>query len=448
MSSYSATHLPVHRGPAAWNEILGPQEAARSLTSDRRADIIIIGAGFAGLSAARRLQQLESTLQIVVLEASRIAEGASGRNSGFMIDLPHNLSSHDYVGSAFAADRRLVDLNRQAIAFARSAVEEYAIDRNFFDECGKINGAASAAAHKHNQNYAKHLVKLGEAHEMLDARQMKEITGSPYYYAGLYTPGTVMLQPAGYVRGLAKGLRERGVAIYENTPVKNFKRKGGHWQVSTPAGCVETSRIILANNGHLESFGIERGRLMQIFLYASMTQELDKESEKRLGGEPRWGITPSDPMGTTMRRIDNGQGGNRIITRSCAKMRPGMVASANDVTRFARTHTLKFSQRFPQLSGVTQQYSWAGQLCLTRNGVSVMREIDSGVYSACVQNGLGTARGTLTGIGAAELALGKHSDITQYFSAEPRPPRLPPQPFAMIGANAWMRYKEWKAGAE
>ena len=74
-------------------------------------------------------------------------------------------------------------------------------------------------------------------------------------------------------------------------------------------------KIILANNGHLESFGISQGSLMQLFLYASMTPELSKEDMVKLGGAPRWGITPSDPMGTTMRRIDTDQGGNRIITR-------------------------------------------------------------------------------------------------------------------------------------
>ncbi|MCB1473066.1 MAG: FAD-binding oxidoreductase [Rhodobiaceae bacterium] len=448
MNAYKAARLPIHRGPAAWNAILGAQDAPCLLDEDRTADVVIIGAGFAGLSAARQITQLEPALRVVVLDASRIAEGASGRNSGFMIDLPHELTSDDYAGAGTATDRDLIALNRQAIAFARSAVEDYGIDRNFFDECGKINGAAGEHAHRHNLSYANHLAGLGEAHEMLDGKQMQAITGSSHYLAGLYTPGTVMLQPAGYIRGLAAGLRKSGVAIFENAPATGFERTGNAWRVTTPRGSIGTERIVLANNGHLESFGIERGRLMQIFLYASMTEELVGDALARLGGNPRWGITPSDPMGTTMRRIDAGQGGNRIVTRTCAAMRPGMAASESDVARFAKVHERKFAQRFPQLAGVRQQFSWAGHLCLTLNGVSVMREIDGGVFSACVQNGLGTARGTLTGIGAAELALGKQGDITRHFGSQPRPNRLPPQPFAAIGANAWMRYKEWRAADE
>jgi glycine/D-amino acid oxidase-like deaminating enzyme len=230
--------------------------------------------------------------------------------------------------------------------------------------------------------------------------------------------------------------------------VVGFERVGADWRVSTPKGQITTLRVILANNGHLESFGIARGQLMQLFLFASMTPELDADQLKSLGGAPRWGVTPSDPMGTTMRRIDTAQGGNRIITRTCASLRPGMKASTHDLARAAGVHRSKFDARFPQLAGQKMQFKWAGHLCLTRNGVSVTGQIEEGVFSACVQNGLGTARGTLTGIAAAELAMGQPTEIAEYFIAEPAPKPLPPQPFASLGANIYLRYKEWRAGAD
>ena len=77
-----------------------------------------------------------------------------------------------------------------------------------------------------------------------------------------------------------------------------------------------------------------------------------------------------------------------------------------------------------------------------------MRELEPGLYSACVQNGLGTTRGTLTGLGAADLALGRETEITRFFGAEAEPSRLPPHPFDTIGANAYLRWKEWQARAE
>ena len=87
------------------------------------ADWLVIGAGFAGLSAARRLTELARGDRIVVLEARRVGEGPAGRNSGFMIDLPHDLSSANYAGGA-ERDRNLIALNRAAIDFARRAARD------------------------------------------------------------------------------------------------------------------------------------------------------------------------------------------------------------------------------------------------------------------------------------------------------------------------------------
>lgn len=446
MNSLRVQDLPALPGPAAWNAILGPAPAYAPLTGAHRADVVIVGAGFAGLSAARRLRQIDPRASVVVLEAGRVAEGSAGRNSGFMIDLPHDLTSEDYAGAG--DDRAMIALNRRAIAFAAEAVQDYGIDQGFFDPAGKINGAASDTAHAHNESYAAHLASLGEPCEMLDARAMRDLTGSAHYKSGLYTPGTVMLQPAGYIRGLAAGLVREGVTLHENSAVTALRRDGSDWTVSTATGQISAGCVILTVNGHLESFGFERGRLMQLFLYAVMTPELDADMLARLGGANRWGITPADPMGTTLRRIDSAQGGNRIITRTCATLAPGRKVGPGHVARAARVMQQKFEARFPQLKGMRMQYAWAGHLCLTLNGVAVMRKLDDGLYSGCVQNGLGTARGTLTGIGAAELACGITSEITRHFSAEAPPRRLPPQPLQQIGANAVLRYKEWRAREE
>ncbi|MFC3076021.1 NAD(P)/FAD-dependent oxidoreductase [Shinella pollutisoli] len=448
MINLRAERLPVHRGPAAWSAILPDQAPPVRLDEDLAVDVAIVGGGFAGLSAARRLHEIDARTRIAVLEAGRLAEGASGRNSGFMIDLPHDLSSEDYAGKGVAADQKTIALNRAAIAFARSAVEEYGIDPAWFDPAGKINGAASTKAHELNRSYAAHLGHLGESSEMLDEKAMFAVTGSRHYLSGLYTPGTVMLQPAGYIRSVGAGLRKAGVHVFEESPVMRIARAGQGWELATQRGRVTAAKVILANNGHLESFGFKRGRLMHIFLYASMTVDLDRDTLSRLGGQPRWGITPSDPMGTTMRRIDGPQGGNRIVTRSCASFLPGMVPSEAALARTARVHRRKFADRFPSIADVPMEFSWAGHLCLSRNGVAVMRELEPGLFSACCDNGLGTVRSTLTGIGAADLVAGRASDISAHFLSEDEPTKLAPSPFAEIGANIYLKWREWQARRE
>jgi glycine/D-amino acid oxidase-like deaminating enzyme len=88
--------------------ILPARDAPVELAADVNADFAIIGAGFAGLSAARRLLQLSPGARIAVLDAGRIAEGAAGRNSGFMIDLPHEISAADYSGQGVNSDREMI----------------------------------------------------------------------------------------------------------------------------------------------------------------------------------------------------------------------------------------------------------------------------------------------------------------------------------------------------
>ncbi|MFC3057397.1 NAD(P)/FAD-dependent oxidoreductase [Paenirhodobacter populi] len=445
--SFRAVRLPRLAGPAAWDSILGPRPAAPPPEGTRRADFVVIGGGFAGLSAARRLLQLAPEAKIAVLDAGQIGQGSAGRNSGFMIDLPHELTSEDYAGADTGSDRTLIALNRQAIAFAAEAVQEYAIPAGYFRRDGKVNGAASRHADAQNTAYAKHLALIQERYEVLDAKAMRDLTGSAYYRSGLYTPGTVMIQPAGYIRGLLAGLSRR-VAVHEDTPVTDLIRCDHGWQVVTPQGRIDAGTVILANNGHLESFGFARRRLMHIFLFACMTEELSPDALRRTGGADCWGITPSDPMGTTMRRISTAQGGNRIITRTMAKFLPHMVTSGCQMRRAMTMMRAKFDARYPQLADVRMEFGWSGHLCLTQNNSSVAGRLDEDLFAACVCNGLGTTRSTLTGIAAAEAALGHDSAITRFFAAQHLPARLPPAPLAQIGANLFIRWKEWRARKE
>ncbi|MCG7520889.1 FAD-binding oxidoreductase [Ruegeria sp. Ofav3-42] len=446
MTAFTAKRLPRQTGPAGWNAILPPQPTLPRLEQNTTADITIVGGGFAGLSAARRLQQLDSTLKVVLLEAGRFAEGSAGRNSGFMIDLPHDLASDNYAGDGLEADRATIALNRRAIAFATDVAHDCDLTDETFDPCGKFNAAATRAGDRHNREFAQHLEQLGEPYTLYDRQQMQEITGSPHYTSGLYAPGTVMIQPAGYVRALSSHLAEK-IDLFENSPVTAFEKQGSGWLVKTRDAQASTGRIILANNGHLESFGFFEHRLMHICLYASMTEPLTPEQIKTLGGLPRWSVTPADPMGTSVRRI-SGSYGDRLLIRTCSSFHPTIETSPMRLRNAGWVHDRKFRERFPHLPDVRMEHRWAGMLCLSRNGSTAFGELENGVFSACCQNGLGIARGTLQGMGVAELLTKGGSDIADHFLAQPMPPRLPPEPFASLGANSYLIWKEWRSGKE
>ena len=134
--------LPRDTGVTGWNAILGPAPAYPEAEGAISADWLVIGGGFAGLSAAKRLCELRGGDRIVLLEAARIGEGPAGRNSGFMIDLPHELSGDGYAGSA-DGDRLQISLNRHAQNFARSCAAEYEMPAEAVSPIGRINGAVN-----------------------------------------------------------------------------------------------------------------------------------------------------------------------------------------------------------------------------------------------------------------------------------------------------------------
>ncbi len=437
--------LPKDPGPAAWNALLPPR-TGRRLDDKITADWLVIGAGWAGLAAARRLLQLRAGDRIALIEASGVGEGPAGRNSGFMIDLPHDLASDSYNGAA-ESDRRDIKMNRAAIAFAGDAAEELRLSDEAFAKVGKVNAAASEAGGRHLDDYARHLDGLGEAFDVLDSKAMQTLTGTTYYRQGLFTPGAAMVQPAMFVRALADGAVAAGLDLYEQSPVVALERVGREWRASTRSASITAPAVILAVNGHAESFGFFERRLMHVFTYASMSHALCEEDVKRLGGVPQWGILPADPMGTTVRRI-KGTGGDRIVIRNRFTYDPSLVVSDEKLNRIVRTHDQSFRARFPMLRGVEMQYRWGGRLCLSRNGVPAFGEVDENIFAACCQNGLGTTKGTLAGMLAAELATRTNNPLVAEMQASDEPVRLPPEPLTWFGANAVMRWKENRAGLE
>lgn len=224
MITQSVKRLPVENGVSGWEAISKRSFPVRCLDGNVTADWLIIGAGFAGLSAARRLLELRPDDKIVILDASEVGKGASGRNSGFMIDVPHNLSSGEYSSGSVDDTRIEMAQNRSAIAFATHAAAEYGMSRETFDPSGKINAAATSRGMKLNTSFGESLRSAGEKHTFLDASQMREITGTDFYLGGIYTPGAVLIQPADYVREFAAGL-SRNVDIFERTPRHVFKAR-------------------------------------------------------------------------------------------------------------------------------------------------------------------------------------------------------------------------------
>ena len=177
-----------------------------------------------------------------MIDAKTLAEGPAGRNSGFMIDLPHDLASDDY-GGQIDKDLITISQNRDAIAFARDMVNTLNLPADAYRPVGKINAAASERGLTHNREYAEHLTKLGEVHEMLDANAMQNITGISYYQGRAFyrhRDASARL----YIRSLGVKLLSNRLRIYEESPVVALEQKRGF--DSEPKGSIRAPKVILA----------------------------------------------------------------------------------------------------------------------------------------------------------------------------------------------------------
>ncbi|BCM17694.1 NAD(P)/FAD-dependent oxidoreductase [Mesorhizobium sp. J8] len=442
--TFRARRLPAHGVEPGWAALLPPRTPTPELDRAITADVVVIGAGFAGLAAATRLTELDPGLSVAVIDADVVGNGASGRNSGFLIDLPHDISSGNFGVDAATKSRNEIMVARSAIQLYARLANTNGWDKDVFDPSGKYSVAITDAGKEHLTTYSSKLKALGEPHQLLDAAAIADVTGTRSFKSGLFTPGAVMIQPVALVRGIADFFEGSSVKIFERTPALSIETSPTGCIVKTPKGEIRADKVILATNGHAESFGFGSGELLHVFTYASLTEPFDPTV---LGGLRKWGATPAAPMGTTVRRI-NGAGGDRILIRSRYSYIPSIEVGASSMKGASKLHDRKFTDRFPELRHLKFQFRWAGAMALTWNTVPLFGELEDRIFCACVCNGIGGTKATAAGIATADLVVGHRSALGEIFQAFDKPQKLPPRPLVEVGARFNLALREWRAGRE
>ncbi len=423
--------LPDYRDPCGWNALLPAREPRSRAQGRIAASHAIVGAGYTGLAAARRIKELQPEAEVVVLEGSTVGEGSSARNSGFAN--PRDSK----IGLSLDQMERAEKINAFASEGFASLTE--AMEKGGFgcdlQRTGRIQAAATDLGAAKIRTMVEGAVAHGFAHEALDGRGLKAIIGTDYYRVGIRTEEGYLLQPAALIRGLADTL-PMGVHLHENSPVLALERGAG-WILRTSDATIEAPTVILATNAAVKHFGYWRDGLVTIYTYAAITEAMSPEDAAELGA-PAWGLLPAHRLGTTVRRV----GTDRHMVRSLyAYERPLDPAAVR--TALADC----FHRRYPALAHVKLEHVWGGTTALTMNGSPRWGRLDEGLYASAGCNGSGVVKGTVLGKRLAEMIVtGDPQESLQavYGSAN----RIAPEPFRTIGFRVISALERRKAGAE
>ena len=436
----AVTLLPNSLRDNGWFETLTEVPPAAPLLGPTEADVVVVGAGFTGLAAARRLGELRPDARILLLEAGRIGNSAAGRSSGFGIDHAHNIRSEGFADSA-EFEKQQIALNRAGLAYLEEAVTTHGIDCDW-SWTGKTHAACTNRGARDLEHFAATLDRIDEPYELLDADAMVDRLGIDHYHRGLHTPGTALMQPAALCRGLAANL-PANVTVHEETPV-TWLDAGPPHELWTDGGSVRTPELLLATNGFLAGFGFYRKHLIPVVTWGSMTRPLTDDESASIGGHRTWGVIPAAPSGTTVRRLAD----RRILVRNVYSYSRHSLAGGRRRQRAGRSHRKAFEARFPGLTDVGFEYTWGGPLSMARNGEPVFGTLAAGIAAAGVHNGTGLSRGAICGKLIAEMMCGEGSDLLDAMLGRGRPNRNVPDPVLGWGVDLYARRLRLQSGRE
>ncbi len=431
---HRSRHLPTDHGACGWLETIPRDANKEPLRGGRSADCVIVGAGFTGLAAARRLAELQPDWRIAVVDARGIGEGASGRSSGFVVDLTQ------YV-QAMPEDEgeRFLRLQRAGITELRRMVDVHQIDCDW-DERGWFHGAASAEALQSLEARRDWLGGRGERFEWLDTEAIAAITGSQFYRAGIRLPGSVLVQAGALVRGLARCLPST-VSIFENSPIHRISEGTPH-TVSTAEGSITAPSLIVAVNAYAPNLGFLRNRIFPLTTFGSLSRPLTAPEQEAVGGEREWGLLAQESMGSTVRRTRD----QRILIRNTVHYDATGRTKASIQRKITELHRRALAVRFPALAELQLPYMWAGAMGVAGNQNLFFGELGSNIVGVAGYRGAGIALGTTCGMLAADVVGESDSDLLEDVRALPGPCWIPPQPFLGIGIRWRTRRMNRSAG--
>jgi glycine/D-amino acid oxidase-like deaminating enzyme len=430
----------VNDNGCSWINDLGNRTLIKKLSSNEDCEWLIIGAGYTGLSAARKLGQLHPTQKIILVDAQLAGEGASSRNSGYLVDTT--------LRDGFASNKDLENFKKKAdiydlgINAVKKFIKEYQVDCDW-NESGKFYASSNNKDKKILINFSKILAKLDFKHSLLFKSELKIRLGTSFYKIALHTKGGILLHPGKLVRAMIDTL-PKNVELFENTPLLEWKTTKDIVECYFKNGIIKSKKIIFATNGFLKSIGVKKDYNFPLTLTASMTRPLTNNEFKSIGEPKEWGVLAVRPMGATIRMTKD----KRILIRNTAEVHNPFKMFKSDLDKRSIKQKIGILKRFPELPDDIIQSSWSGIVSRTRNSSQIFEKIDKNIFVAGCYNGSGIGVGTLFGEQIAIKASNQNSKELETIEKISKPTWLPPQPLLNFGVKTRLIYERLKARSE
>jgi len=424
----------------SWINDLNKRTNIKILSKNFECEWLIIGAGFTGLSAARKLGEIYPNKSITLIDAQLAGEGASSRNSGYLVDTTLN--------EGFTSDKDLenykkkTDIYQLGIETVKKFIKEYQVDCDF-NESGKYYASSKFEDKKILENFSKTLSNLDFENELLFNKDLKKRLGTDFYNVGLYTKGGILLHPGKLVRAMIDTL-PNNVSLIENSFLINWKIIKGEIICEFKKGIIKTKKIIFATNGFLRSLGIKKNYNFPLTLTASMTRPLSNIEYANIGSPKEWGLLSVRPMGATVRMTKN----RRILIRNTAEVLNPFQMSKVELEKRAHIQRVGIKKRFPQLPDDIIESSWSGIVSRTRNSSQIFEKIDDNIFIAGCYNGSGIGVGTLFGEQIAVKASGNTSNEIKIIEQIKKPTPLPPNFLLNVCIKTKLFYERIKAHSD
>jgi glycine/D-amino acid oxidase-like deaminating enzyme len=424
----------------AWINDLNSRSNYKILSKNEECDWLIVGAGYTGLSAARKLSELHPNQKIIIVDAQIAGEGASGRNSGYLVDTTLNdgFTSNKEISNY----KKKIDIYELGINAVKKFIKEHQVDCDW-NEAGKYFASSKKEDKKILINFSNTLSKLGFRYNLFDKQELNKKLGTSFYDVALYTKGGILLHPGKLVRAMINSL-SNNVELYEKSQLLKWEKNSDTIYCTFEDNNIITKKIIFCTNGFLKSLGIKKDYNFPITLTASMTRPLSDNEFKSIGEPKEWGVLPVRPMGATIRMTKD----RRILIRNTAEIYNPFKMSNHELKKRSINQKIGIKKRFPSLAEDIIHSTWSGIVSRTRNSSQIFNKIDKNIFAAGSYNGSGIGVGTLFGEQIALKASNESTNEINIIEKKNKPTWLPPQPFLNIGIKTRLVYERFKAKSE